>query len=186
MAKTPFGDECYVQSYCTSKAEALRSLLNEIRDLGDAHATLDILRASLSTCRINHFLRTVPPRLTRVNSLLFENLMEQTFCSVTSCPFSRDLFAELQLPLKHAAKGEPTLGLGLTSAVRIPPAAYLGSIFDTTQIVCECLRSSSALIAASFPDAELARTEYNQKVAREDQLTEQYMQCQAHARRRNA
>ena len=80
---------------------------------------------------------------------------------------------ELQLPLRAQSADSPTLGLGLTSAVRISTAAYIGSIFDTASLVTECLRKSAPLAAADFPDIEHARTKHNSIVASQDQLSEQ-------------
>ena len=177
MAKTPFGTDDYIRRYCVRNVEALRTLFEGICELGDAHATLDILRASLSTCRINHFLRTVPPRLMREGAQLFDNLSEQAFRSVASCPISPEVYKELQLPLKPMMVDAPSLGLGLTSAVRISTAAYLGSIFDTLPAVQECLRIREPLAASRFADVECARNEYNRLVAPQDQLSELFAQC---------
>ena len=54
--------------------------------MSDAHAIIDILSSSLSTCRVSYHVRTVPPRLMKEMASLFDYLVERSFRSVAIFP----------------------------------------------------------------------------------------------------
>ena len=112
----------------------LAPLWKSLTDMADAHTAFHILRKCLSVVRVNHVLRTVPPSATRKMAQEYDGNVRDVFQDIIAKTISDSTYRELQLPTRDIDEGTPTLGLGLTSAVDISPAAYLSSHSLTTTL----------------------------------------------------
>ena len=58
---SPVGSPSFVRSHLKGRVEAMGTVLERLRGLGDRRAESQILRSCLGPCRVNHLLRTLWP-----------------------------------------------------------------------------------------------------------------------------
>ena len=95
-------------------------ILGALEGLDDIHTAFSLLRTCLSVCRLLYWLRVVPPSLTEETKHLFDSGTKDASRALSGGILPQDFVYDLRLPARlHAL----TLGLGLTSAMGLAPAA---------------------------------------------------------------
>jgi hypothetical protein len=92
-------------------------------DLQDTQAALLILRVCMGVCRVNFLLRALPQPLVKDAADVFDELMQETFTSISCVVLPDRVWTAAQLPISTP----DCPGLGLTSAKNIMSAAHLAS-----------------------------------------------------------
>lgn len=129
---SPIGSHTYQKREMEAVANRKNEILLKLRDLGDAHTTLSILRACLGASQMNYHIRTVPPGDTKNATVLYDNQIERILRSLAGGTLPKSTFQELLLPLKVESEATAHFGIGITSAYHTRNAAYLASRLATT------------------------------------------------------
>jgi hypothetical protein len=104
----------------------------------NTQAALLILRVCMAVCRVNFLLRALPQLLVKDAADGFDDLMQETFASV-SCSLLLDrVWTAAQLLI--STPDSP--GLGLTSAKNIISAAHLASLNAARSVLSKLLPAS--------------------------------------------
>lgn len=125
---SPIGDDSCVSAVLTSKVGALR-ILGERLKLLSAHDALILLRNCFALPKLLYTLRTAPCfRSTTLDC--YDDCIREILGNVTNNFLPRESSAWIQatLPVKLG-------GLGIQSAVRIAPSAFLSSSISSTKLV---------------------------------------------------
>lgn len=121
------GDE-HVAEALRAHVESLAPIFRELDELADGQVTLTLLRSCMSVGKINYLLRTTPPPLSAPAAALYDDLITRSFRRRVGGALPAELLPELRLPVCSEA---PTFGVGLTSASRTAPSAFLASVAGT-------------------------------------------------------
>ena len=142
---SPLGDDECVSAALAEKVEALRRL-GERLQLLTAHDALILLRNCFALPKLSYTLRTAP--CFRSAALeTYDDCLREILGTVTNNMLERDSKAWMQATLP-----EKLGGLGIRSAVRVAPSAYLASVHSSSQLVDEMLPSPFTSTPAPYVD----------------------------------
>lgn len=130
--KSPVGSNEFCKAVVDAKVDEMICDIQAVAKLPDAHAALYILRHSANSGGINYLSRTTPPSCIRPAAERLDSAMRQAVSDVVGRPLDDKQWKQCTLPRSDA-------GLGLRSAAKHAPAAYIGSRQDTRHI-CKELR----------------------------------------------
>ena len=124
----PIGDSSFCQSYLNEKRLApCKDKLEELKELGDAHAAHKILSACLGSCKMMYAMRTTRPEWASPVLQDFDSILRETLESTLGTQIDDESWQQTQL---STAAG----GLGLRSAHTHAPAAFLASTTGCQEI----------------------------------------------------
>jgi hypothetical protein len=81
--KVPVGSDKYVRTQLVNKVEELRTRMQVLAEFQDIQAALLILRVCMSVCRVNFLLRGLLQPLVKDTADVFDDLMQETFASIS-------------------------------------------------------------------------------------------------------
>jgi len=116
----PIGSDEFVLQTVGQRMRELGLVVPLLRILRDPQMQYLLLRCCAHP-RVSHLLRGVPPDLARPGAVQYDaTILEGLQDLLPGAPLSERALRVVRLPIRMG-------GLGLTSAVRVSPAAYLGS-----------------------------------------------------------
>ena len=124
----PVGSPQYCAAFVQRKVDAAAASLQALGELQDPQVGLRLLRLCRNFCKMVYLQRTVPHEVQSAPLQEFDAKIRDAFCSLTG-------FYPTDEEWKQATRGFAQGGLGLRSAARHAPAAYLAS-FAATQAGC--------------------------------------------------
>jgi hypothetical protein len=104
----------------------------------DTQAALLILCVCMGVCRVNFLLRALPQPLVKDAANVFDDLMQETFASISCAVLPDRVWTAAQLPIPPP----DCPGLGLTSAENIMSAAHLPSLDAARSVLSKLLPAS--------------------------------------------
>ena len=116
----PIGSDEFCRQHTLKRVKKAEELLDALAGLENAQAALHLLRQCASYCKLGYSARVVPPSAHTEALLEMDSAVRSCLEQVASASLTGDSWAQAQLKLN---KG----GLGLRSAVKHSPAAYLSS-----------------------------------------------------------
>ena len=116
----PIGSDEFCRQHTLERVKKAEELLDALAGLESAQAALHLLRQCASYCKLGYSSRVVPPSAHTEALLEMDSAVRSCLEQVASASLTGDSWAQAQLKLN---KG----GLGLRSAVKHSPAAYLSS-----------------------------------------------------------
>ena len=128
-----FGLEGFMDNSVKSKVNKVLSMQSHLSDIDDAQIELHLLRSCLSLCKINYLLRTIPPDLITTSYNLFDSGLHQSLESIIHSSLDDTSMLQASLPISFG-------GLGLRRASSSAPAAYIGSLNSSKDLVLHLLR----------------------------------------------
>ena len=137
ILKAPVGTTEFMEREFSQHIQELKSLIDAILELEDSHVAFQLFRSCLGVCRINYLLRVIPTKATLKGAEEFDELMENALRRLIGGVLDKDIFKELQLPVKDISKNTPTFGVGITSAVHTAASAFLASCSLTRKLCNE-------------------------------------------------
>ena len=143
---TPFGRPAYVEWFAEQRMLKEVRLLDEIEQLSDPQCAWVMLSMSAAP-RANHMIRMLPPSQSAGYAAAHDAALWDTLCEVLEVgqrqhhdELARDIAT---LPARLG-------GLGLRSAARSAPGAFLASCFDTLPVVQSKLPELAATMSRSL------------------------------------
>ena len=106
----------------------------------DTHVSYHLIRPCVPVNKINHFLRTVPPRIMKEHAQRVDKMLLKSSNRIAGTTLNYDLWKELQIPVSMKTA---ILGVGILSAEARIPSAYLASTLDTEEQCMSLLRHST-------------------------------------------
>ena len=150
----PIGPLDFCDESFRSRVDKIQSSLSALRDLEDSQLETTLLRSCLALPKVNFTLRACPPSHIGETAKVFDSTIRGALEGIVGGPISDWSWQKASLP---CSKG----GLGLRSAVKHAPAAFLDSslrsrplverLVGSTPPVSQHINSSVADIA-SFAD----------------------------------
>ena len=122
------GDPDFESLQIAAYFDKLRPLFDALNDLQHAQAEFRILSACLSSCKINHLLRTCPPSSTKDVFNVFDDILRLSLERILGRPLSDMQWQNACLPNRYG-------GLGLRAAAISHVPAYIASRVETMPIV---------------------------------------------------
>lgn len=116
----PLGRDDFCHEHTRQRVAAATELLEALGDLENAQVALHLLRQCAGFCRLSYLARVVPPCVHTEALLALDGAVRACFEQLSNSTPTDDSWAQAQLSLK-------TGGLGLRSAERHAPAAYVAS-----------------------------------------------------------
>jgi hypothetical protein len=139
--------DTFVRTQLVNKVEGLRTRMQALGDFQDTQAALLILRVCMGVCRANFLLRALPQPLVKDAADVFDELMQETFASISCAVLPDRVWTAAQLPI--STPDSP--GLGLNSAKNIMSAAHLASLNAARSVLSKLLRASLLQAFVSTP-----------------------------------
>ena len=160
----PIGDIDYCRGWiCKERIAKLRKLLRAVPDLEDAQIAHKILHQCLGQCRVVYAMRTTRPDWASTAFAEVDADLRQAFEEATGRPWSVQQWNQATLAIKRG-------GLGLRSAQKHAPAAYLSSRL-ATRSACRQLDQAYAWTSGNADDWLVRTIEtLNQNLAADDQV----------------
>jgi hypothetical protein len=121
-----------------NKVEELPTRMEVLGDFQDTWAALLILRVCMGVCRVTFLLRALPQPLVKDAADVFDDLIQETFASISCAVPSYRVWTAAQLPISTP----DCPGLGLTSAKNIMFAAHLASLNAARSVLSKLLPAS--------------------------------------------
>lgn len=143
----PIGTPRFVIDAVERKTNEINTALCMLTRMEDAHVAFTLSRACFGACRLNFLLHTVPTSLATPGAKLFDTHLYEFTREIAGGILARDVFDELQLPVRIHERTLPHLGAGLTSPKRTAPCACLSSVAAVGRA------SQSLLFVSTLPDA---------------------------------
>ena len=137
----PIGHSTFAQTHTSARVQAAKGLLEAVGQLEDPQVGLRLLRACAGHSRIVHSMRCVPtdPQLHAFRD--FDELVCRCLSNLTGLHLDA-------AQREQAALGLGQSGLGLRSAARDAPAAYLASVGGCSD---RCAQVDAQFSAAALP-----------------------------------
>jgi hypothetical protein len=142
VLKVSVGSDTYVRTQLLNKVEELRTRMQVLGDSQDIQAALLILRVCMGVCRVNFLRRALPKPLVNDAADVFDDLMLETFASISCAAHPDRVWTAAQVPIWTPDCPE----LGLTFAKNITSAAHVASL-NAARIVLSKLLPPSLLQA---------------------------------------
>ena len=117
----PVGDRAFMHDHTLQRARHAEPLLTAIAGLSDPQVGLRLLRACAGYARVVHSMRCTPSFAHADALVQFDQLVQDSLATLTGLPLTQARHEQASLGLAWA-------GLGVQSAARHAPAAYLGSL----------------------------------------------------------
>jgi hypothetical protein len=143
----PCFGEGYVRTQLVNKVEELRTRMQVLGDFRDTQAALLFLRVRMGVCRGNFLLRALPQPLVKDAADVFDDLMQETFASISRAVLPDRVWTTAQLPISTP----DCPGLALTSAKNIMSAAHLVSLNAARSVLSKLLPASLLQASVSTP-----------------------------------
>ena len=124
----PVGSPQYMSEEIRKRAAKASSLASEIAKLNDPQVGLRLLKHCASFCKVVYTMRTVPPTVQAEALESFDGDIRAAFENLTGLQPDDGAWARATLGMAHS-------GLGLRSASRHAPAAFVASR-SSTQALC--------------------------------------------------
>ena len=122
------------------RLEEMEEILRLIAGMEDTHVSYHLIRPCVSVNKVNHFLRTVPPRILKEHARRVDKMQVISSNRMAGTTLNYELWKELQIPVSMKTA---TLGVGILSAEARIPSAYLASILDIEEQCKSLLRHST-------------------------------------------
>jgi len=168
VMKTPIGSFDFLRRGMLFKVKEILKLFPLLHGLNNAHTAFYLLRSCLSSCRLIHLLRVIPPAASRDGAALFDQEIQEFMRSMVGGVLPAATAREIRLPVRST---KPTFGMGLTSAVTIAPSAYIASSLLVHSLLPGLLPKPSQLAQFDYPPLLAARDEWHQSVDFMDRLS---------------
>ena len=133
LSSPVWGTTDFIKSFVATQVGRILELQSHLGDLEDPQAELHLLLSCLSTGKIGHLLRTVPPDSADEHLEHFDEGLRSTLSQILRCPISDLAWLQATLPLRLG-------GLGLRESLRTAPVAFLASYRNTHFLVAQLLR----------------------------------------------
>jgi hypothetical protein len=147
VLKVPLGSDTYVRTQLLNKLEELRTRMQVLGYFQDTQEALLILRVCMGVCRVNFLLRALPKQLVNDAADVFDDLILETFASISCAARPDRVWTAAQVPF-----WTPNCpGLGLTSAKNIMSAAHLASLNAARIVLSKLLPASLRQALVSTP-----------------------------------
>ena len=154
----PIGSQTYCAKVVTDRATKAKETLAAVAQLPDPQVGLRLLRNCAGYCKMVFAMRTVDPDAIRAPLAAFDRGVRDTFTELTGFSPTEEEWQQAQLGLGKA-------GLGLRSAEKHAPAAYLASRTSTRELCAQvdpayswdaeqpgsALSTAAASLAAALP-----------------------------------
>ena len=127
-----WGTSDFIKSFVATQVGRILELQSCLGDLEDPQAELHLLRSCLSTGKISHLLRTVPPGSADEHFRHFDEGLRSTLSQILRCTISDSAWLQATLPFRLG-------GLGLRESLRTAPIAFLASCRNTYLLVAQLL-----------------------------------------------
>jgi hypothetical protein len=150
VLKVPVGSDTYVRTQLVNKVEELRTRMQVLGGFQDTQAALLILRVCMGVCRVNFLLRALAQPLVKDAADVFDDLMRETFASISCAVLPDVVWAAAQLPI--SVPDYP--GLGLTSAKNTMSAAHLATLTAAKSVLSKLLPASLLQASVSSPHVQ--------------------------------
>ena len=126
-----FGSSEYFDVFAAALFDEVKHLQDLLPELEDPQVELQLLHQCLSSCKVVHMLRTVPPHMLH-NIALFDEQLRNSLSRVVRTSLSDLTWQQATLPLRMG-------GLGIRQASDMSHAAFLGSCSASKELVCQLL-----------------------------------------------
>ena len=148
-----WGSSSYFTSFVSAVIDKVSALQGHLQDLENPQVELHLLRSCLGVCKVNHFLRTVPPNSILPQLQLFDSNLRYSLSRVCNASVSDQAWRQATLPLSLG-------GLGLRKASCVSPAAFLGSCVGSQGLCARLLAlfHDSTVTFPSIPGRDSAST----------------------------
>ena len=103
--KAPSGSDDFVIGNLKVKLEELRSQITLISKIPFLHKALTLLKYCTSICKVNHWLRTVPPKQLSHFVFGFDKILREGFESLLGMQLTDKWWRVAQLPAKYGSFG---------------------------------------------------------------------------------
>ena len=127
-----WGTSDFIKSFVATQVGRILELQSCLGDLEDPQVELHLLRSCLSTGKIRHLLRTVPPGSADEHFRHFDEGLRSTLSQILRCTISDLAWLQATLPFRLG-------GLGLRESLRTAPIAFLASCRNTYLLVARLL-----------------------------------------------
>ena len=122
----PIGTKAFTTDFVRKKLKALGDVCRALREVDNAQVEFALFRGCLSYNKINHLLRTCPPRFALRQ---FDDHFQSMVAEILRVPcLSEDQWDQASLPVKFA-------GLGVNQTRVIAASAYVVSCTLTKDLV---------------------------------------------------
>jgi hypothetical protein len=150
VLKVPVRSDTYVRTQLVNTVEELRTRMQVLGGFQDSQAALLILRVCMGACRVNFLLRALPQPLVKDAADVFDDLMQETFASISCAVLPDAVWTAAQLPI--SVPDYP--GLGLTFAKNTMSAAHLATLTAATSVLSKLLPASFLQASVSSPHVQ--------------------------------
>ena len=116
----PVGSVQYIQSHVATVVAKVRRYHDLLPQLLDPQVELLLMRLSLSSCRVNHLMRTVDPDILRATLTDFDATLQASTARLIAYPLTPASWEQAGLPLRMG-------GLDLTHSSRVAVGAFVSS-----------------------------------------------------------
>jgi hypothetical protein len=130
-----------------NKVDELGTRMQVLGDFQDTQAAVLILRVCLGVCRVNFLLHALPQPLVKDAADVFDDLMQETFASISCTVLPDRVWTAAQLPIST----HDCPGLGLNSAMNIMSATHLASLNAARSVLFKLLLASLLQAFVSTP-----------------------------------
>ena len=130
--QSPIGADGFVNERLFTKLDPLENLITEIGAMEHKHEAFLILQKCASQCKVNHIMRTIPPRQCGAFIKAFDKLMRRGFETIVGTAISDIKWRLAKLPSKYG-------GMGLQSGLATMGAQYASSVIKTAADVTRFL-----------------------------------------------
>ncbi len=116
----PFGSSEFIKEHVSKQLDELETFCERIRKLNDPQYAFLLLSQHAAICKVNFFMRTVPPEKLSASMKRYDRLINTTMEFIIGCPLSNSQYTLSSLAFRNG-------GLGMRNANQISCAAFLGS-----------------------------------------------------------
>ena len=125
---SPVGPPSFCEESMLKRVRKVQDVLDRLPDLQDSQMETTILRSCLALPKVSFALRTCPPGHIKEASSKFDNVMLEAISDLAGGPLPNWACLKASLPSSFG-------GLGIRRASLHAPAAYIGSLDQSRQLV---------------------------------------------------
>ena len=129
---SPVGSAAHCEASVLKRVNKVQEILTRLSDLQDSQMETTLLRSCLALPKVAHVLRTCPPGFVKDALVAYDEGIRDALSDIAGSPLSDWAWLKASLPSSFG-------GLNIRRASLHAPAAYIGSLHQTTPLVSEIL-----------------------------------------------
>ena len=129
---SPVGSAAHCEASVLKRVNKVQEILTRLSDLQGSQMETTLLRSCLALPKVAHVLRTCPPGFVKDALVAYDEGMRDALSDIAGSPLSDWAWLKASLPSSFG-------GLNIRWASLHAPAAYIGSLHQTTPLVSEIL-----------------------------------------------